>query len=223
MKNIAFIPARGGSRSIPFKNIAPVGGKPLIYWTLKAAHESVRIEKTFVSTDSDRIRETVLSFGFPDVEVVSRSAETASDMATTESAMLEFAKEHTDFQNICLIQATSPLLTAEDLDGGFELYEKPETDSVFSGNRKYQFLWKDDGDYAKATYDILHRPRRQDYPGYIVENGAFYITGRDRLLETGCRFSGRIRVYEMKANRIFEIDEPEDFDVIAAIMAVRDK
>ena len=217
--NIAFIPVRGGSKSIPLKNIHPLCGKPLVYWTVKAACECERIDKVYVSTDSEQIRCTVEAFGFKKVTVVDRSAETASDTASTESAMLEFAQRH-DFAHVVLIQATSPLLTAEDLNHGFVVYDRPDCDSVFSAVRRYQFLWTDDekGTAKPMNYDIFHRPRRQEYNGYLIENGAFYITSKERLLLTKNRFSGKIMPSEMGGNTTFEIDEPEDWTIVEAVM-----
>lgn len=212
--NVAFIPVRGGSKSIPLKNIKKIHGHPLVYWTLKAAVECQYIDKVYVSTDSQQIKDTVLSFAFPNVEVISRSPETASDTASTESAMLEFANQY-DFDNIALIQATSPLLTAEDLDGGFAQYYNPSTDSVLSVVRQKRFIWKETETGSVAeNYNPLSRPRRQEYDGYLVENGAFYITSRISLLETGCRISGNIRTYEMPEDTYFEIDEPSDWIII---------
>ena len=212
--NIAFIPVRGGSKSIPLKNIKKIHGQPLVYWTIKAAVECQYIDKIYVSTDNRLIKDTVLSFAFPNVEVISRSPETASDTASTESAMLEFANQY-DFKNIVLIQATSPLLTAEDLDGGFVQYHDPITDSVLSVVRQKRFIWKETETGAVAeNYNPLSRPRRQEYDGYLVENGAFYITSRKALIETGCRISGNIRTYEMSEDTYFEIDEPSDWIII---------
>ena len=126
--NVAFIPVRGGSKSIPLKNIKPICGKPLVYWTVKAACECRYIDKVYVSTDSEVIRNAVQRFageisGADKIEVIGRSPETATDGASTESAMLEFA-EHYIFDNIILVQATSPMLTAGDLNGGYELYAR---------------------------------------------------------------------------------------------------
>ena len=97
--NVAFIPVRGGSKSIPLKNIKPISGKPLVYWTVKAACGCKYIDKVYVATDSDKIKETVESFKtgmeaelFSMAEVIGRSAESASDTASTEFAMLEFAQ-----------------------------------------------------------------------------------------------------------------------------------
>ena len=220
--NVAFIPVRGGSKSIPLKNIKPINGKPLVYWTVKAAVDCPEIDRVYVATDSAVIRETVEQFALEKVEVIGRSAESASDTASTESAMLEFAQQYT-FDNIVLVQATSPLLTAEDLHGGFELYNKPETDSVLSVVPQKRFNWVTDekGIATPLNYDYLHRPRRQEFDGYQTENGAFYITSRERLLETKCRISGKIRAYEMDEATFFEIDEPSDWLIIEQLMKKR--
>ena len=86
--NIAFIPVRGGSKSIPLKNIKILNGKPLVYWTLKAACEAECIDKVIVATDSTEIKKTVLNFGFEKAEVYDRKPENATDTASTESVML---------------------------------------------------------------------------------------------------------------------------------------
>ncbi len=220
--NVAFIPVRGGSKSIPLKNIKPLNGKPLVYWTAKAACECSRIDKVYISTDSEQIKSAVERFGLAKVSVVDRSAETASDTATTESAMLEFAEQH-EFENIVLIQATSPLLTSADLEKGFALYDRPDCDSVFSAVRRYQFLWMStpDGMAHPYNYDIYHRPRRQEYDGYLVENGAFYITSKNGLLSSKNRISGNIRALEMDDDSLFEIDEPRDWAIIETLIKRR--
>ena len=131
--NVAFIPVRGGSKSIPLKNIKPICGKPLVYWTVKAACGCKYIDRVYIATDSDKIRETVEEFKsgvesdvFSKAEVIGRSAESASDTASTEFAMLEFASNY-EFDNIVLVQATSPLLQSGDLDRGFLAFEEEGT------------------------------------------------------------------------------------------------
>lgn len=220
--NAAFIPVRGGSKSIPLKNIREIAGKPLVYWTAKAANDCNIIDKVYVSTDSDVIRKTVEGFALEKVAVIGRSDETATDMASTESVMLEFANNY-EFDTIFLIQATSPLLTSTDLLGGYQLYNEEDTDSVLSVVRQKRFCWKmgDSGLAEPVNYDIYCRPRRQEFSGYLVENGAFYITGRKRLLETRNRISGRIRAYEMDESTYFEIDEPDDWEIIEAQLKSR--
>lgn len=103
---IAFIPVRGGSKSIPLKNIKLINGRPLIYWVLDATVECTEIDKVIVSTDSDEIREVVRKHESDKIEIVARSAKVSTDTASTESVMLEFANNY-DFENIILVQALS--------------------------------------------------------------------------------------------------------------------
>jgi N-acylneuraminate cytidylyltransferase len=229
MKNVAFIPVRGGSKSVPMKNIKIIHGKPLVYWTARAACLCPYIDNVYICTDSDRIRDTVDAFCtgperalFSKLIVIGRSADSASDTASTESVMLEFATERS-FDNIVLVQATSPLLVAEDLSRGFEAFFAADTDGVLSVVRQKRFHWKcDEWGYAYPTnYDVFHRPRRQDFDGDLVENGAFYITARTDLLRTGNRISGNIRAVEMDESTYFEIDEPSDWLIIEELMKKR--
>ena len=224
--NVAFIPVRGGSKSIPLKNIKPICGRPLVYWTVKAACGCKYIDKVYVATDSDKIRETVESFKagtevslFSKCKVIGRSAESASDTASTEFAMLEFAENY-EFDNIVLIQATSPLLQASDLDKGFEAFIEEGVDSVLSVVPQKRFHWgSDEKGYVHPTnYDVFHRPRRQEFDGYLVENGAFYISSKTDLIKSQNRVSGNIKAVEMNEDTFFEIDEPSDWVIIEALM-----
>lgn len=226
--NVAFIPVRGGSKSIPLKNIKTLCGKPLVYWTAKAACQCKYIDLVYISTDSEKIVNAVKRFAkeekflFSKIRLIGRSEKNASDFASTESVMLEFAEQY-DFENIVLIQATSPLLEAKDLEGGFELYNSDNTDSVLSVVRQKRFLWNTDAENiaTAANYDVFHRPRRQDFDGYLMENGAFYITSRKSLEDTGNRISGIIRAYEMPEYTAVEIDEQEDFLIIEELLQNR--
>lgn len=224
--NVAFIPVRGGSKSIPLKNIKQICGKPLVYWTVKAACECKYIDKVYVATDSDIINKTVNQFKseqrescFNKVQVIGRSPESASDIAPTEFAMLEFAEKF-DFDNIALIQATSPLLQANDLNRGFQAFQIKGTDSVISVVRQKRFNWKykEDGFVCPTNYDVFNRPRRQEFDGYLVENGAFYICSKNDLVRSKNRVSGSIRAVEMNEDTFFEIDEPSDWIIIEALM-----
>ena len=217
--NVAFIPVRGGSKSIPLKNIKVINGQPLVYWVAKAAQDCEFIDKVYIATDSEDIRRVVSSFNMPKVVVIDRSAESASDTASTEFAMLEFANNY-DFDNIVLIQATSPLLTSQDLDKGFALFNEEGVDSVLSTVRQKRFNWQvnKDGFVEPTNYDVFKRPRRQEFDGYLVENGAFYITSKKDLLRTKNRISGNIKAVEMNEDTFFEIDEPSDWLIIEALM-----
>lgn len=224
--NVAFIPVRGGSKSIPLKNIKPICSKPLVYWTIKAACACKYIDKVYVATDNDKIRRTVenIKYGndshlFTKAEVIGRSIESASDTASTEYAMLEFAKNF-EFENIVLVQATSPLLQAADLNRGFEVFQTEGTDSVISVVRQKRFQWEnDDKGFAHPTnYDIFHRPRRQEFDGYFIENGAFYISSKAALIKSQNRISGNVKAVEMNEDTFLEIDEPSDWTIIEMLM-----
>ncbi|MES2884947.1 MAG: acylneuraminate cytidylyltransferase family protein [Pseudomonadota bacterium] len=219
MRYVAFIPLRGGSKSIPLKNIKPIGGKPLAWWTVEAALGCAAIEQVFVATDSDAIRECLAPLTTARLSVIGRSAETATDTASTESAMLEFAAAH-PAEHIVLIQATSPLLTSDDLNRGIALFEQLEADSLVSVVPQKRFIWARDaeGFGQPQNYNPVKRPRRQDFSGYHVENGAFYISGREGLIRTGSRLFGRIAAHEMCEESYYELDEPSDWAVIENLM-----
>lgn len=224
--NIAFIPVRGGSKSIPLKNIRLMAGKPLVYWTAKAACGSERIDKVYLATDSSEIQSIAAGFKagpdadlFRKLEVIGRTAQSASDTASTESAMLEFAEQY-DFETIILIQATSPLLSTEDIDRGFDVFAQEAVDSVLSVVRQKRFLWEDDrcGFARPVNYQLPDRPRRQNFDGLLVENGAFYITSKAALVESQNRISGNIKTVEMAQESYFEIDEPDDWQIVEHLM-----
>ena len=126
--NIAFIPARGGSKSIPLKNIKKLNGKPLIYWTTKSASDAECIDRVIVATDCAEIKNAVLSFNLPRVEVYDRNPENAQDISSTESVMLEYI-EKTGLDkndNFFLIQATSPMLKSEHIEGMYKKFLETE-------------------------------------------------------------------------------------------------
>lgn len=219
--NIAFIPVRGGSKSIPLKNIKTINGKPLVYWAIKAAHESESVDEIVVATDSEQIKEVVLGFGFDNVKVYDRKPENAADTSTTESVMLEYieyAKLDLDAVFI-LIQATSPLIKGDLIDGMYEKFIKTKSDSIFSGVREKQFHWIETKDGVKPiNYNPQNRPRRQDFQGIIAENGACYISRVKNILESKCRMSGNITFYEFPSATAYEIDEENDFIIVENIM-----
>lgn len=210
MYNVAFIPVRAGSKSIKNKNITLVNNKPLVYWTVSAANNS-NLDKVFVSTDSIEIKTLVESFGFNKVEVIERSKESSSDKATSESALIEFANKY-EFDNVVFLQATSPLTQTYDINGALEKFLNSDKKSLISAIKRHQFLWNTKG--TPMNYDPNNRPRRQEWDGYYIENGAFYISSRNEILKTGCRITPPVDFWEMSVQNIFEIDEPADIDIV---------
>jgi YrbI family 3-deoxy-D-manno-octulosonate 8-phosphate phosphatase len=216
-KTVVFIPVRGGSKSIPFKNIKQFMGKPLVFWSIDAAENSIQVDKIIVSTDSDAIRTTLSNSNASKLLVINRSLEVSTDTASTESTLLEFALNY-DFEYVILVQATSPLITQEDIDNGFEKFILGGYDSLLSVVKQKRFIWNTIDEVAfPMNYNPLSRPRRQDFDGYFVENGAFYITTRKQLLKSQCRISGKIGIYEMDEATYFEIDEPADWEIMEMI------
>lgn len=223
--NLAFIPARGGSKSIPLKNIKVLNGQPLIYWTAKASSEAKCIDKVVVATDSIEIKKTVLSFGLEKVEVYDRMSENAQDNSSTESVMLEYINKSLLNENdlFFLIQATSPMIKAKDIDGMFTKFKNSSFDSMFTGVIEKQFHWMSEGSSFEngikpVNYDYKNRPRRQDFTGLIAENGACYINSVSNIRRDRCRLSGKIGAYELPTYTAYEIDEPEDWIIVEELM-----
>lgn len=217
MRIFALIPLRGGSKSIPKKNIKSLAGKPLSAWTIEAAAKSAHIDAVYVSTDSEEISNVVQGLGLG-VKLIQRPAEFATDEASTESVMLHFMSQ-LEFDLLVTIQATSPLLTAHDLDRAIAQFQQQQLDSMLSAVRTKRFFWHDDA--TPINYNPLHRPRRQDFRGTLMENGAFYITKREILERHQCRLGGKIGIYEMDESTAVEIDEPEDWERVERLLLKR--
>ena len=213
---VAFIPARGGSKGISHKNVAVVGGRPLIAWSLRAALQSEEVDEVVVSTDSTVIAAVAEAFG-DGVTVYRRDASTATDTASTESAMLEWAAT-ADCDAVVLLQATSPLMTGADIDRCVRALDG--ADSALTVVRTYDFLWSTaaSGNGAPVNYDPRNRPRRQDWSGNLVESGAAYATRRTALLATGCRVSGEIALVETPREAGMEVDTSSDLLVADALL-----
>lgn len=222
-KVVAFIPVRGGSKSIPLKNVKSIAGKPLVQWVVEAACAAECIDAVYVSTDSPVISEIVEILQFPKLKVIGRSVETATDVASTESALLEFCNNYS-FDKVFLVQATSPLVSSEDFDNAWKLFEDTCCDSLISVVRQKRFIWRESspGNAESVNYDPFNRPRRQQFDGYLVENGAFYLSSREGILKSQCRISGEITCYEMDDETYYEIDEVSDWKIVEALLLNRE-
>lgn len=214
---VALVPLRGGSKSIPKKNIKILAGKPLCAWVLEAAVQSDLFDKVVVSTDSKEISDVVKGLNL-NIEVLMRPPELATDSATTDSVMLHVA-ELVPFETLITIQATSPFLVASDLINAYEKFEQQHFDSILTCVRIKRFFWTEDG--KPINYDPSNRPMRQDFKGVLMENGAFYITRREILEKYKCRLGGKIGIYEMAEETAIEIDEPADWNSVEKILLMR--
>lgn len=218
MRWVAFMPLRANSRSIPNKNLRSIAGRPLYAWSLEQAVLSECFDDIYVSTDSETIRESV-NTEFPGlVTVIDRSNESSTDTASTEIAMLEF-HEKVKFDVICLIQATSPLTTASDFIGAKKYFLDKNLDSLVTVVESKRFFWTSDA--QPVNYDPQKRPRRQEFEGFFMENGAFYLTRSAVLSEQGSRLGGEIGIYEMRPETAIEIDEPADWRLMEYLLTER--
>lgn len=215
---IAFIPVRGGSKSIPLKNIKLLCGKPLVCWNIEALEACPVVDEIIVATDSDEIWKTVEVRNYKKTHLYRRSAQNACDTASTESVMLEYieyAKLSKD-DVFMLVQATSPLTEAVHFTEALKKYGEGKYDSMLTCVRNYRFFWNEDG--SSMNYDYMNRPRRQNFSGMLMENGAFYINTVGNILSNGNRLGGTIGIYEMPEYTATEIDEPDDWMILEKLM-----
>ena len=210
---VALIPARGGSRGIPRKNIVDVGGKPLIAWCITSAVASKVFAEVWVSTDDIEIANIAREWG---ASIHMRDPSTATCEASTESALLDFLRSVTGVDVLCLIQATSPLTLPQHFVEAFDAFKSGGADSLVTVTRRHIFLWSNDG--TPLNYQPETRPRRQDWDGVLVENGAFYFTLARAFMISNSRLSGKRIVYEMPPKRSVEIDDDTDLITVRALV-----
>ncbi|RXZ45730.1 cytidylyltransferase domain-containing protein, partial [Agromyces binzhouensis] len=212
---IAIIPARGGSQGLPGKNVARVGGVPLVARAVHAALAAERIARVVVTTDDDEIADAAHGAG---AEVIARPAALANATASSESALLHAieALAPEPGTTTVFIQATSPFIDPSDLDTAVARVESGERDVVFAATPTHGFLWReraDDADGASAVgvnHDPANRPRRQDREPEFLETGAFYVLRTEGFVRAGHRFFGRIGIQRVHPDTAIEIDDAAD-------------
>jgi len=221
---LAIVPARGGSKGIPGKNLVPLAGKPLLVYTLQAARSAPSITRLVVSTDSPEIAEVARDSG---AEVIERPAEISGDEATSESALIHClghlkAAEGYEPDLVVFLQATSPLRGAADIEKSIATLKREGADSLFSACNQRGFVWRvEDGGVWPLNYEPVRRPRRQEAPDDVVENGAIYVFKPWVLSDLGCRLGGRIAIHRMSFLDSFEIDEPWDLELVELLLRHR--
>lgn len=225
MKPICIIPARGGSKGLPRKNVLPLCGRPLIAWNVLAAVKACGEGNVYVTTDDSEIASVAGRHG---AKIVHRPAELAGDTASSESALIHalgvIAGERGELPDVFLfLQCTSPLTTVGDLEAVIARMDSGTADTVFSATPSHRFLWKNgtNDQAAGINHDSRVRLRRQDMEPEYAENGAIYAMRTAGFLETKHRFFGNTAIHVMPEERSWEIDSPTDFKIAGILLRVR--
>lgn len=224
MKILAIIPARGGSKGIPRKNIRLLAGKPLVAHTIEQALRARQVNRTIVSTDDTEIAKVAQQYG---AEVVMRPPELATDTASSESVLLHvlsFLEEKEGYvpSLVVFLQPTSPLRQPDDIDNAINKLIKDNADSLFSCCGLHNFYWRlEGGRPVSVNYDYQHRPRRQEFTPEYIENGSIYVTKTEIIKQYGNRLGGSVTLYEMNPLDSFQIDTPEDFLLLERLISLR--
>jgi CMP-N,N'-diacetyllegionaminic acid synthase len=221
---LAIIPARGGSKGLPRKNIRLIAGEPLIAHTIEQAISARTVGRTTVSTDDEEIAEVAKYYG---AEVVMRPTELASDTAASESALvhvLDFLHQQEGYEPdlVVFLQCTSPVRNWGAIDKAVELLVEKNADSLVSVTPWHGFIWQEERGVGRSVnFDPHHRPRRQDLPEEYRENGSIFVFKPWVLRTYQNRLGGKIVLYPMDYWSAFEADTEDDFALCEWILKSR--
>ena len=200
---IAVIPARGGSKGLPGKNIKLLNNKPLIAWSIETALQSKKIDRVIVSTDSDDIKNVALKYG---AEVIDRPAHLSTDEATTISVLEQIIEEIPLADSIVVLQPTSPLRDDSLIDNCIKQYESENYTNLATG---YWCKFKEFGSHNNL--------RRQDYKGFFYDDGNVYILSSE-IIKKGLWCGDNPTRFIIDKHMNFEIDDEVDFIIVEALI-----
>ena len=215
---VAVIPARGGSKGIPRKNIIRLNGKPLIQYSIQAGLDSQRVDECYVSTDDEEIERISKDCG---AQIIKRPSSLSGDTTSTFDVIKHSVEVLDNPDIIVILQPTSPLRTHTDIDNGLSLL-KPEVQAVVGVCEFHGFLWKDSNGNIQPEFS--NRKRRQLLDKRYLENGALYITridvylNNDSTIGMGIPSTGKIVPFLMHKKTSIDIDSLEDFEIIQHYM-----
>lgn len=242
---LAVIPARGGSKGVPAKNLAPVAGVPLVARAVRESLAARHVTAVVVSTDDEDIATAARAAG---AEVVERPTEIAGDTATSEAAVLHAmdvyeARYETEVDVVLLVQCTSPFLSRDDVGGVAGAVAEDGADSALTVAPFHGFVWREGTNDANGTsgannaddpnnqatqgsygvnHDKAHRPRRQDRPQDLLETGAAYAMAAPGFRTAKHRFFGRTDLIRTDPARTLEVDDPHDLARARALAPLLD-
>jgi N-acylneuraminate cytidylyltransferase len=218
-ETVVVIPARGGSKAVPRKNLRRVGGIPLVARAITSSLGAAAVDRVVVSTDDSEIATVAREWG---AEVIDRPAGLADDTASSESVVLHaldrLSDEGIEVGVIALVQATSPFIDSYDLDAAIARIARRDCDCVFSAVESWGFLWRHDpAGGIGVNHDPRVRPRRQDRESEFLETGAFYVMDAAGFRAAGHRFFGRVGIALVPQSTALEIDTEEQLALASAV------
>lgn len=223
---LGIIPARGGSKGIPRKNIRPVAGKPLIAWTIEAALKATTLDAVLLSTDDAEIAAVAREYGLScdRLRPAALSDDTAKTIDVITYEIGEFEKSRSaQVTDIVLLQPTAPLRTAQDIDAACAIYKQQNARSlisVYDASHVHPSIMYTKNGEALALFEQGKAPvRRQDMPGVFVRNGAIYIMDRDLVLKENRVMTETPAFYEMPRERSVNVDEIYDLELADWLLA----
>lgn len=226
-RTLAVVPARGGSRGIPRKNLVEVGGRSLLAWAASAAHDSAVVDRVVLSSEDPEILEAGRAAGLdtPFVRPVELARDDTPGVDPVLHALSELELQGERFDWVVLLQPTSPLRIGADIDGAAALCAAgaPAAVSVTAADKSPWWMFHlGDGARMEPLFDAATRPsRRQDAPPVYVLNGAVYVARVDWLRRTRSFLTDETVGYVMPRERSVDVDEPADLHVVAALLAER--
>lgn len=227
---LAVIPARGGSKRVPNKNVREIGCKPLIAYTIEQAAEADCLDRTIVSTEDEEIRATAEEYG-GDVPF-ERPAELATDDATAsdvvEHALEWFAARDERYDEVCLLMPTTPFRESDDIDGAVRKLRQSDASSVVSVTEfgtppNWAVTTEDDELRPYFDENPWEKTRSQEFPTLYHPNGAIFLARVSVFVERGEFYTDETVGYEMPRRRSLDVDEPYDLEMARALHAWRDE
>ena len=205
------IPARGGSKRIPKKNIVDLCGKPLISYAIEASLDLTG--EVYVSTDSLEIEEVSKEYG---AKVIKRPSGIAADSSPAAPVVDHFLETVPNVDEFIYIQPTSPLVTSDDIALGVSKYQQDSYDTVMAVYEERQFRWTKDGN--PDNFERCNKPLSQDLTSWYVECGAFYVTAKDSFIKNKSLVGGSVGFVVLPKLRAIDIDTFEDLKLVESII-----
>jgi CMP-N-acetylneuraminic acid synthetase len=230
MRVLGLIPARGGSKGIPRKNIRPLGGKPLLQYSAESALAARRLARVVLSTDDEEIAKIGLECGLevPFLRPAELAEDTTPTLPVVQHAIRWLESEGERFDAVCLLQPTNPFRRAEHIDDCIDLLEKSGADSAVSllpvpaeYNPHWVYFQDEEGSLRLSTGEETPIPRRQALPPAFHREGSVYVTRRSVVMDENSLYGKRVVGYLMEADSSVNIDNQEDWERAVRMLSSR--